>query len=68
MNKSLRFDFFVFRLYDGCGCVGGCRKFNLVGVGVLKTFYQQRISHSAVQTSLEKQLNLRGPVASRGWS
>ena len=43
-----------------CVCVGGG--------GVLRFFFfsHQSISQRAVRTSLEKQLDLMGPIASRG--
>ena len=46
-----------------CVCVGG---------GVLKTFFNtffsnQSVSQRTIQTSLEKQLDPKGQIASQGW-
>ena len=52
-------------LPENCGfCMGGSRKFPQLGPDNA-FFICQRISQRA-GTSLEKQLDLRGPIASRG--
>ena len=49
--------------------IGGPRKFRRGGGrggGTVNIFSHQRISKRAVRTSLEKQLDPAGPIASRG--
>ena len=66
---------FIFTLYYSTSqseTMGGSRKFRQGGGGgggVLTTFFShQCILQVAVQTSLGKQLDPRGPIASRGGS